>query len=106
MDGEVETSIEDEKPEVAFYEQQLTEAMNVLGAMGVTYDDYVTVDTALVMWECQSITEIVANSAASEAGDCDDYEHEPQNSGELAVELSNRSFGDAIAALDLLHRLK
>ncbi|KAL1476790.1 hypothetical protein MTO96_018208 [Rhipicephalus appendiculatus] len=79
--------------------------MNALGATGVTYDDYVTMDAALVTSECQSAAEIIANSVASEANDCDDdEEHKPQNSGELAVELANPSFGEAVAALNLLGR--
>ncbi|KAH6945256.1 hypothetical protein HPB50_007684 [Hyalomma asiaticum] len=102
-DGEVETAIEAEEPEAAFCEQELTEAMNALGATGVTYDDYVAVDAALVTSECQSIAEIVVNAVASEVGDRDDDdEHEPQDS----VELADPSFGDAVAALDLLRRVR
>ncbi|KAH6923362.1 hypothetical protein HPB50_000489 [Hyalomma asiaticum] len=102
VDGEVETAIEAEEPEAAFCEQELTEAMNALGATGVTYDDYVAVDAALVTSECQSTAEIVANAVASEVGDRDDDdEHEPQDSAELA----DPSFGDAVAALDLLRSL-
>ncbi|KAH6934404.1 hypothetical protein HPB50_024164 [Hyalomma asiaticum] len=53
----------------------------------------------------QSIAEIVANSVAGEANDCnDDDEHEPQDSVELAVELADPSFADTVTALDLLHR--
>ncbi|KAH6930911.1 hypothetical protein HPB50_020818 [Hyalomma asiaticum] len=60
----------------------------------------------LVSRKCQSIAEIIANSVASEAGDCNnDDEHEPQHFGEMVVELPDPSFGDAVAALDLLRRL-
>ncbi|KAL1466151.1 hypothetical protein MTO96_042915 [Rhipicephalus appendiculatus] len=90
---------EADEPEAASCEQELTEAMNALGATGVTYDNVVSVDAALVTSECQSITEIVADSVASEAGDSGDNE-EPQESGELA----DPSFAEAVAALDLLRR--
>ncbi|KAL1418186.1 hypothetical protein MTO96_026197 [Rhipicephalus appendiculatus] len=84
MDGEEETAIEDEEPEAASSEEELNEAMNALGATGTTYDDYVAVDAAVVTSECQSIAQIVANSIASEAGDCDDDdEHKPQDSVQL-----------------------
>ncbi|KAL1445509.1 hypothetical protein MTO96_044983 [Rhipicephalus appendiculatus] len=77
--------------------------MNALGATGVTYDNYVAVDAALVMSKCQSIAEIVANLVVSEAGDCNDGdEHESQDSRELAVEFADARFGEAIMALDLL----
>ncbi|KAL1415595.1 hypothetical protein MTO96_006717 [Rhipicephalus appendiculatus] len=100
MDGEEETAIEDEEPEAASPEEELNEAMNALGATGTTYD-YVAVDAAVVTSECQSIAQIVANSIASEAGNCDDDdEHEPRDS----VQLPNPSFGEAVAALDLLRR--
>ncbi|KAL1437462.1 hypothetical protein MTO96_048850 [Rhipicephalus appendiculatus] len=96
MNGELD---EADEPEAASCEQELTEAMNALGATGVTYDDVVSVDAALVTSECQSITEIVADSVATEAGDSGDDE-EPQESGELA----DPSFPEAVAALDLLRR--
>lgn len=70
-------------PEAASCKQELTEAMNALGASGVTYDDVTSMDAALVTSECQSITETVADSVASEAGDSGD-DDEPQESGELA----------------------
>ncbi|KAH7961811.1 hypothetical protein HPB52_012244 [Rhipicephalus sanguineus] len=105
MDGYVETAIKAEELEAASCEQEPTEAMNALGATGVTYDDLVTVDAAVVTSECQSIAEIVVNSVASEAVDCvDDDEHEPRDSGELAVELADPRFGETVAALDLVHR--
>ncbi|KAH7975901.1 hypothetical protein HPB52_006639 [Rhipicephalus sanguineus] len=105
VDGEVESSIEAEEPEAASCERELIDAMNALGATGVTYDNLVAVDAAVVTSECQSIAEIVANSVASEDGDCDDDdEHEPQDPGELAAELADPSFGEAVTALDLLRR--
>ncbi|KAH7984511.1 hypothetical protein HPB52_022149 [Rhipicephalus sanguineus] len=89
VDGEVESSIEAEEPEAA----------------SLTYDDLIAVDAAVVTSECQSIAEIVANSVASEDGDCDDDdEHEPQDPGKLAAELADPSFGEAVTALDLLRR--
>ncbi|KAK8785448.1 hypothetical protein V5799_008190 [Amblyomma americanum] len=101
MDGGEETATEAEETEAASHDQELSEALNALGATGVTYDDYVAVDAAVVTSECQSIAEIVADSVASEASDCDDdEEHEPHDSGELA----DPSFGEAVAALDLLRR--
>ncbi|KAL1453534.1 hypothetical protein MTO96_043753 [Rhipicephalus appendiculatus] len=101
MDGEEETAIEDEEPEAASSEEELNEAMNALGATCTTYDDYVAVDAAVMTSECQSIAQIVANSIASEAGDCDnDDKHEPQDS----VQLPDPSFGEVVAALDLLRR--
>lgn len=42
-------------------EKELKEAINALGATDTTYDNYVTVDAAVVMLEYQSITKIVAN---------------------------------------------
>uniref|UniRef100_A0A1E1X318 Putative tigger transposable element n=1 Tax=Amblyomma aureolatum TaxID=187763 RepID=A0A1E1X318_9ACAR len=85
--------------EAASCDQELTEAMDALGATGLTYDDYVAVDAAVVTSECQSIGDIVASSVASEAADCDD-ELEPHDS----EDLSDPSFGEAVAALDLLRR--
>nr|XP_054931849.1 tigger transposable element-derived protein 4-like isoform X1 [Dermacentor andersoni] len=98
VDGEMEAATEAEELQTASCEEELAEVMNALGAMGVAYDDYVAVDAAVVMSECQSIAEIVENSVASEAADCDDdEEHEPHDAGELR----NPSFAEAVAALDL-----
>lgn len=80
MNGKLD---EADVPEAASCKQELTEAMNALGASGVTYDDVTSMDAALVTSECQSITETVADLVASEAGDSGD-DDEPQESGELA----------------------
>lgn len=100
VDGEVEIAMEHEESEAASSDQEQIEAIHVLGATGVTYD-YVAVDAAVVTLECKSITKIVANLVTSEATECnDDDEHEPQDFRELA----DPSFGEAVAALDLLRR--
>nr|XP_054922997.1 tigger transposable element-derived protein 6-like [Dermacentor andersoni] len=93
MDGGEETATEAEETEAASPDQELSEALNALGATGVTYDDYVAVDAAVATSECRSVAEIVADSVASEVSDCgDDEEHEPYDSRELA----DPSFGEAL----------
>ncbi|KAH8029090.1 hypothetical protein HPB51_022654 [Rhipicephalus microplus] len=84
----------------------LNEAMNVLGATSTTHVDYVAVDAAVMMSECQTIAEIIANTITTEDnGDInDDEEHNPHDSEELAVESANLYIGEAVTALDYLRR--
>ncbi|KAH7979250.1 hypothetical protein HPB49_008816 [Dermacentor silvarum] len=88
IEGEVETAmVQAEDPEesaAATSDQELSVATDTLGAIGVS-DDYVAVDATIVMLECQSNVEIVANLVASDdAHACnDDDEHKPQDSGDL-----------------------
>ncbi|KAH6923982.1 hypothetical protein HPB50_010118 [Hyalomma asiaticum] len=97
IDGKVETAMEAEESKGDSCDQELAATMNVPGATGVTYDHYIAMDAAIILSDCQSITEIIVNVAVSEAVDCDDdNEHEPQDSGELA----DPSFGDAAVVLD------
>lgn len=103
-DGEGETAMEAEELEAAPCDPELTEAMNALGATGVAYEEYVAVDAAVVTSECQSIAEIVENSVANEAADCDEDDEREEDSEELAGDLAATNFGEAVAALDLLRR--
>lgn len=76
--------MEAEELEAASCDRELTEAMNALGATGVSYDEYVAVDSAVVTSECQTIAEIVVNSALNEAPDSDDDDEHDQDAEELA----------------------
>ncbi|KAH8027387.1 hypothetical protein HPB51_005153 [Rhipicephalus microplus] len=100
-------AIDAQQSKAASREQELNEAMNALGATGTTYDDYVTVGAAVMMSECQTITENVVNSIATEDGDIDNgNKHGSHDSGELAVESVDLNFGEAVVTLDHLLQVR